>query len=560
MLKHFTPRALRACLLLALPFSLSVARAQAPAWTVAAAATPAPGTNTHTLATAADGAGNVFVAGYFTGTAAFGSTTLTGAGGTDGFVAKWDGSSQSWAWAQHVGGSLADQITGVAVSGSRVYVVGSYTGNVNVGSLPLSGSSSADAFVAKLIDGGTSASFLWVEDMNGIGDDQFTAVAVSGNSVYVAGYAIGNANFDNNSLMNAGSADVFVGKLTDVNISVRWEWGKLAGGSNNDRATALALRGTSVYVAGYFAGVAGFGPVNLTSAGTTDVFITRLNDSGTAATFGWAVRGGGQGVDQATALAVSGTNNIYVTGFFPVTATFGSTALTSNGTNGNDDGFIAKLTDNGSAGTFVWAQAIGGPFFDHANAVAAYGSSVYVAGYYNGPAVFGATTLTGFQEVFVAKMTDTGNAATYVWAAKGGAANGSDYGMALALAPPRVVLAGYFSGGPAAFDALTLPNSTPATNVAFFASLLDPALTAARPTAEAAALALAPNPTTGETLLTLPSAATARPVQVLDALGRQVRTAMLPAHAATVLLDMAALPAGVYVVRCGMAAARLAVQ
>ena len=39
-------------------------------------------------ATAIDASGNVYVAGYFTGTISFGATTLTSAGDRDVFVAK----------------------------------------------------------------------------------------------------------------------------------------------------------------------------------------------------------------------------------------------------------------------------------------------------------------------------------------------------------------------------------------------------------------------------------------------------------------------------------------
>jgi len=49
-------------------------------------------------------------------------------------------------------------------------------------------------------------------------------------------------------------------------------------------------------------------------------------------------------------------------------------------------------------------------------------------------------------------------------------------------------------------------------------------------------------------------------VQVLDALGRTVRLLALSAHATELTLSVVELPAGVYVVRCGAATARLVVE
>ena len=81
-------------------------------------------------------------------------------------------------------------------------------------------------------------------------------------------------------------------------------------------------------------------------------------------------------------------------------------------------------------------------------------------------------------------------------------------------------------------------------------------------TAEAAAdamgLTLFPTPTPdGRVTLTLAAASAARPLVVLDAAGREVLRATLPAHSARYELDARRLPAGVYAVRVGAAVRRL---
>ena len=75
-----------------------------------------------------------------------------------------------------------------------------------------------------------------------------------------------------------------------------------------------------------------------------------------------------------------------------------------------------------------------------------------------------------------------------------------------------------------------------------------------------ALLTLAPNPARTAATLTLPAAAQARAVTVVDNLGRVVRRAALPAQTTTLTLDVTGLATGVYTVRCAAAPTRLAVK
>nr|GFD57675.1 hypothetical protein [Tanacetum cinerariifolium] len=85
-----------------------------------------------------------------------------------------------------------------------------------------------------------------------------------------------------------------------------------------------------VYVAGNYGYTATFGAVTLQSQGSSgsDVFITKLTDASTSASFIWAQRAGGTtGFDFARALLIRGSN-VYVAGdFYGVTGTFGSLTL-----------------------------------------------------------------------------------------------------------------------------------------------------------------------------------------------------------------------------------------
>ena len=165
------------------------------------------------------------------------------------------------------------------------------------------------------------------------------------------------------TLTSAGGGDVFVAKFNPA--SNQFVWAQRAGGTEVDYASALAVSGTSVYVAGEFTSPsAGFGPVMLTNAGAPrigDVFVAKLTDAGPTASFDWAQRAGGVGDDRVHALAVSGPS-VYVAGSFDSpTAGFGATTLTNADVALRaSDVFVAKLTDAGGTGSFAWAQRAGG--------------------------------------------------------------------------------------------------------------------------------------------------------------------------------------------------------
>ena len=127
-----------------------------------------------------------------------------------------------------------------------------------------------------------------------------------------------------------------------------WLWATKAGGTSSDYGRSIAVDGSgNSYVTGYFAGTAIFGSTSLTSSGGEDIYIAKLDAN---ANFLWAKKAGGTNGDNGISIAVDGSGNSYVTGYFQGTATFGSSSLTSSG---GFEIFIAKLDSNGS---FLWAK------------------------------------------------------------------------------------------------------------------------------------------------------------------------------------------------------------
>ncbi|MAG56193.1 MAG: hypothetical protein CMJ83_07885 [Planctomycetes bacterium] len=414
---------------------------------------------------AVDGSGNVYTTGYFSGTADFdpggGVFNLTSPPGNDDiFVSKLD-SSGNFVWAKQMGGATVDRGTGIAVDGAGdVYTTGFFQGTADFdpggGVFNLtSPASSQDIFVSKL---DSSGNFVWAKQMGSasVGFGQGIAVDGSG-SVYTTGHFWGTADFDPGvgvfSLTSLGVDDVFVLKLDTAGNFV---WVGQMGSTGSDRGRGIAVNGSDVHTTGYFSGTVDFDPgggvFNLTSLGSTDIFVSKLDSAGN---FMWTSQMGGIDLDQALAIAVDGSGNTHTTGFFGGTADFDPGVGVSNLTSfGNPDIFVSKLD---SVGNLVWAGQMGGTSAASLGlGIAVDGSgSVHTTGYFGGTADFdpggGVVNLTtgGLEDIFVSKLDSAGG---FVWARQMGGAAITDLGLGIAVdGSGNVHTTGYF-GGTADFD------------------------------------------------------------------------------------------------------------
>lgn len=345
-----------------------------------------------------DSSGNVYITGTFTGTATFGPTQLSSAGGYDIFWAKLDkdgkwlkaisngGTSADYGlslaidssgnsyitgqvtipnvtkggadiyiakldnqgkilWFRTAGSSSSEEGKGIAVdSKGNIYVTGRFYSSVVFGSTTLTSKGSSDVFVVKYDNAGK---VLWATSAGGTSIEYGNAITVdSAGNVFVTGRfskATADAEFGTHKLKSNGGYDIFVAK---VDSTGKWAWAVSAGGSGSDNSNGIGVDSKGiVYAAGYFSGgSATFDKATLTAPGSgEEMFILQVD--GTGKVMG-ATRMGGTGNDRVYAMAMSSKDAIYVTGIFSVEATFGKLSLL---TSGNIDSFVAKYTKPGEA-------------------------------------------------------------------------------------------------------------------------------------------------------------------------------------------------------------------
>jgi hypothetical protein len=393
-----------------------------------------------------DSLGNIYVCGYFTGTATimnYSSApvnngqiglstygTITGTIWSDGYIVKYNSSGVvEWATTIVNSGGRGVRCVSLAInSNNDLYVTGYYSGTTSInnfssvsgevvnlnlfGTLPVTSISQRNIFVAKY---NSSGSALWATAINGTGSlDQGYAINLDSNgNVYISGLITGTVTIKNYSsvsggvinvatfatITTAGSYDAGIIKYNSSGVA---QWATTIGGTSSDYSTTIAIdRNNFIYVSGLasgsitiksFSSISG-GAVVMTTFGTmtATLFLVKYNSDGVAQ---WATRmSGGNGLGYG--LAIDSLNNIYVTGYIGSTATIYDYDSVSGGVvntiaygtisalAGNDGIIILKYNSDGKT---QWATKIDGSGSDTGYAISCDSNdNIYVTGNITGP-------------------------------------------------------------------------------------------------------------------------------------------------------------------------------
>jgi len=346
-----------------------------------------------------DPGGNVYVTGVFEDTVDFGGGSLSSAGKSDIFVARYSATG-THLWSRAFGAGNMDFGFAVTADIDGVFVTGAFQDTVDFGGGPLASEGGWETFVARYDSAGVH---VWSRRF---GDAAFQvgrgiATGLDGSAIVVGSFT-GTIDFGGGSLVSSGSNDVFVARLDLAGGHV---WSKRFGDTDIDDGFGVAVDGSgSIVVTGEFRGSVNFGGGALTSAGSGDIFLLSFDAGGTHQ---WSRRFGDSVRQLGIQVAVDGNRNVLTTGIFWGTVDLGGGGLTSAG---DRDIYLAKYD---SLGTHLWSQRYGDIFVDEGQGVAfdADGNA-FVSGQFDGTVDFGGGPLTSFDDgdIFVARYGDVTSA------------------------------------------------------------------------------------------------------------------------------------------------------
>jgi hypothetical protein len=217
----------------------------------------------------ADGSGNVFVTGDFSGTVDFGGGGLTALAG-DMFLAKYDAAGNHL-WSKRFGyfGAGSEHSASVSADSSgNVFVTGDFDMRVDFGGGELTSAGSADIFLAKYDAAGNH---LWSKRFGAWGYDYgYSVSADSTGNVFVTGRFQGTVDFGGGGL-TALAGDMFLAKFDAAGNHL---WSKRFGSAGWDDGRAVSADSSgNVLMTGQFEETVDFGGGGLTSAGGVDIFV-----------------------------------------------------------------------------------------------------------------------------------------------------------------------------------------------------------------------------------------------------------------------------------------------
>jgi hypothetical protein len=390
----------------------TVPAASAP-WVVLATA---PG-NTQARDVIVDSDGNSYVLGAFCNSSVtIGSTVLSGAnvaGQAHCNISLSKISPEgSVLWARSMFGS-GGQNWGDYVdvdSNGNVYVVGAFNGlTLESGSVvlndPDTSSNTENQFVMKFNSSGV------VQWGKVLGMVRGSDVSVSSNKVYVVGNFVAQGSsvvFGATTLTSVSTRDMFVTRLDPSDGSFVWanRFGTSTptyfSSADTDSSGNLLITGLFVGPTIQFGNLA---PLNNASTGTSDVFVVKINDSGTPV---WSLRGGGAGDEEGASIDASSQEISLMPIMYGASATYGSTTMTR--TTAANTRAIA-LVEISSSGSVTGASIVAdGDVWGGAIAVDSSGGK-YLSGTFTGSANLRGVTRTavGDSDAFLMKITSSGS-------------------------------------------------------------------------------------------------------------------------------------------------------
>ena len=277
-----------------------------------------------------------------------------------------------------------------------------------------------DEFIVKLDASGSSLVYATYLGENGYDYGKGIAVDASGD-LYITG-ATYSTNFPTTTgaydTTYNGNGDIFVVKLNPDGSALLYS--TLVGGSNTEDSEGIALDASgNAYVTGYTNSTnfpTTSGAFDVTPNGGNDVYVLKVNSTGTALSYSTLI--GGSGSDGSAGISIDTLGNVYVAGVtfsadFPTTPSAYDTTY-----NGNGDFFVVKV--NMATPTLSYATYLGGsnPEGGPMKMTIDAAGNTYVMGSTDStdfPVTLGAydTTYKGSGDIILLKLNGDGSSLSY---------------------------------------------------------------------------------------------------------------------------------------------------
>ncbi|HRE76146.1 MAG TPA: T9SS type A sorting domain-containing protein [Flavobacteriales bacterium] len=362
-----------------------------------------------------DSNGNIYVVGSFTGTANFGVNFSAGSA-TNGFLVKMDPSG-NYIWSKHLSGLTTARINDIKIDPlGNIYMTGEFNNSVDFDMGPGDATLTTSILTSFILKLDQNGDYLWAKKLDPIAP----ILSNNGNSIdfdasgniYIAGEFQNSADFNPGagifSMTSNGSTDIYVLKL---DASGNFLWAKQFGGTSGDLIKSLHVDASGdIYTVGSFQGSVDFDPgagATIYTANNTDIYISKLNTNGV---FVYAKQIGGSGIDRAWAISTDANGDVYITGNFSGTVDFDPGVGTNSLTASSTDIFILKLDVNGN---FNWAKKFGagnglGISINASNEIFITGNYTGTSDFNPGGGVFNLTS-SGSNDVFISRLDNNGD-------------------------------------------------------------------------------------------------------------------------------------------------------
>lgn len=326
--------------------------------------------------------GDVYSVGSFFGDVDFDSSEETASliwTSEAGFLQKLNADGE-FLWVRGFGFQEGSELTCVAVetdAESNVYVVGDFFGSADLDpgdgeEIVVSEEGDRNSFIVKLNSDGD---YIWSRVFFSDQDCNVFDLNVS-----LSGRVILVGEFQGSIDLNPGeeieeftSQDFTDGYVVELNTEGDYVNSMVFANDQACRVECVEIDSNeNLFLAGAFSNTVDFDPGDgvseLSSAGGSDVFISKLNSNNELV---WTRHFGGETTDNVKDLVVDAFGAVVTTGYFRQVSDFdpgeGVFEVAAAGVSGQPDGFVHKLD---AQGNFVWAYTYGGVSFDEGNGLA----------------------------------------------------------------------------------------------------------------------------------------------------------------------------------------------